>query len=382
VVLVGVSALSVSLGTRGIAAGFSRQGWPPDMASVIASNQGKALWHAFFMTVVTTVAFGLFAFPRFAKLLRFRNWIAGALVFIVASDAIWLSRHYIKTMPPSYIAENAVTTLLKQELGHQRTAMATQESFYNLWLTYLFPYHQIPAFNITQMPRMPQDYKRFLETVGRNPLRMWQLSAVGYLLAPSGILNQLPASLYQPVLRYDVLGNADGNFSVQPRDTGAQVVLRCLAPAPRYALIGGCMLMEDDQALARLASNDHPPFEKIILPPDASMKDPGGQGIIGQVEVLDYRPGHVRLKVQSDKPGFLRAADKYDPDWIATINGTSTDVLRADFIFQAVYVPAGTHEVEMNYNPPTPFLWVQFAGMALCLCAGISLIARRVMIRG
>lgn len=376
-ILIGLAALTVSLGSRGIAAGFSGQGWPPDMARVIASNQGKALWHAFLMATVTTVVIGVFAFPRFSRLLRFRNWFAGALVIIVVSDAAWLSRHYVKTMPPSYIAENAVTTMLKNEIGLQRTAMATQESFYNLWLTYLFPYHQIPAFNITQMPRMPQDYKRFLETVGRNPPRMWQLSAVGYLLAPSGILNQLPATQYKTVLRYDVIGTADGNFSVQIRDTGSQVILRCLAPAPRYALIGGSIRLNDDQALARLASNEHPLFHKIIIPLDANVNDPGGQGIIGQVEVLDYHTGRVRLKVQTDTPGFLRAADKYDPDWKATINGVKTEVIRADFIFQAVYIPAGTHVVELRYNPSNRLIWMQFAGMAICLVAGISLIVRR-----
>jgi hypothetical protein len=379
-ILIGLAALTVSLGTRGIAAGFASQGWPPDMARVIASNQGKALWHAFFMATVATVVFGVFAFPRFSRLLRFRNWFAGALVIIVVSDAAWLSRHYVKTMPPSYIAENAVTTLLKNEIGLQRTAMATQESFYNLWLTYLFPYHQIPAFNFTQMPRMPQDYKRFLETVGRNPLRMWQLSAVGYLLAPSGILNQLPETQYSPVLRYDVIGNADGNFAVQIRDTGNHVILRCLAPAPRYALIGGSIRLHDDQALARLTSNEHPLFHKIIIPLDANVKDASGQGIIGQVEVLDYHPGRVRLKVQSDTPGFLRAADKYDPDWKATINGVKTDIIRADFIFQAIYIPAGTHVVELRYNPSNQLLWVKFAGMALWLGTGIWLIIRRSLI--
>jgi len=39
--------------------------------------------------------------------------------------------------------------------------------------------------NVTQMPRMPVEYKRYMEAVGGHALQYWQLSAVGYILAPA-----------------------------------------------------------------------------------------------------------------------------------------------------------------------------------------------------
>jgi len=255
--------------------------------------------------------------------------------------------------------------------------MVTQDGFYNVWLTYLFPYHQMPAFNITQMPRMPQDYKQFLETVGRNPLRMWQLSAVGFLLGPAGFEKQLPADQYVPVLRYDVLAGSDGSMSVRPDEKGKQVVVQCTAPAPRYALLGGCEKMSDEHALARLSAKDWKPFDKIILPLETSQPDPGGHGFCGKIEVLEYRQGRALLKVQADAPGFLRAASKYDPNWKVRLDGAPAELLRADFIFQAVYIPSGVHEVELKYSPGNRTLWLQFTGVALCAVAAISLVIPR-----
>jgi uncharacterized membrane protein YfhO len=75
----------------------------------------------------------------------------------------------------------------------------------------------------------------------------------------------------------------------------------------------------------------------------------------------------VLLKVQADSPGFLRCADKDDPDWKAKVDGVPTDVLRADFIFQAVFVPVGTHEVELRYSPENKLVWFQFAGIAISM---------------
>ncbi len=370
-------ALGTSLNQTDIAAGFSSQGWPTEAAQSIVANQSQALWYAVFMAGVTTAVFAIYSFKRFENVRTKSAVIAAGLVLIVAVDAVILSKNYIKTLPQGYIEENAVTRLLKEQPGLQRTATVTQDGFYNIWLTYLFPYQKIAAFNITQMPRMPQDYKQFLGTVGRNPLRMWQLSGVGFLLGPSGVEKQLPADRYQPVLRYDVLAGSDGNLVVRPNEKGSQTVVRSLAPAPRYALIGGCEKMNDASALAKLGSNDWKLFDKIILPLESSAADPGGHGFCGQVEVLKYRPGRILLKVQADFPGFLRAADKYDPDWKAQVDGVSAEVLRADFIFQAVYVPAGVHEVELKYSPDNKLLWLQLAGMTICAGSAVSLVFPR-----
>ncbi|MGA1531278.1 MAG: hypothetical protein ACO398_11125, partial [Kiritimatiellia bacterium] len=142
---------------------------------------------------------------------------------------------------------------------------------YNIWLTYLFPCHDLPHFNITQMPRMPQDYQQFLSALNRNPLRMWQLAGVGYLLGPAEMAAQLPAGQYDLALRYDVAGGTNGSLTVQPNPQGQHAVFAAKVPAPRFALVGRAETMPDEQALATLASPAWTPFQTLLLPPDSTV---------------------------------------------------------------------------------------------------------------
>ncbi len=366
-----LGALGSSFNRSETVSGFAMQGWPAQMAQVIASGQTKALWHA---AIMAGIAAALFSFPRFGTAHRFLNWIAAGLVLIVAGDAALLARHYIQPMPESLIAENAVTRVLKQQLGVQRVALVTQDSFYNSWLTYLFPYHDIRAFNITQMPRMPEEYSRFLGALGNNPLRMWRLAGVSHLMSPAQIAKQLPAGEYEAVFSYNVSGTSSGDILVSPAMNGQHVILRDRQPAPRFALIAGWKTMSDIAALAELANPKIPMFGNVLLAPDADIPSSAGQGITGSVEVLNYKAGHVRLQTKSEQPAMLRIADKFDPGWRALVDGQPAAVLRADYLFQAVYVPAGAHTVELKITAPHQTLWIQFAGMAICAGAAVWIV--------
>jgi uncharacterized membrane protein YfhO len=90
--------------------------------------------------------------------------------------------------------------------------------------------------------------------------------------------------------------------------------------------------------------------------------------------VLNYKAGHVRLQTKSEQPAMLRIADKFDPGWRALVDGQPAAVLRADYLFQAVYVPAGAHTVELKITAPHQTLWIQFAGMAICAGAAVWIV--------
>ena len=78
------------------------------------------------------------------------------------------------------------------------------------------------------------------------------------------------------------------------------------------------------------------------------------------VKALDQHPEH-----------------KFDPDWKVWIDGTPAKVLRADYLFQGLEIPQGTHEVELKYSPENQLLRLQFAGMAICAVAVMMLIFKR-----
>ena len=55
------------------------------------------------------------------------------------------------------------------------------------------------------------------------------------------------------------------------------------------------------------------------------------------------------LAVETPTPQLLFLSDAYYPDWQATIDGREAKILRADYAFRAVVVPAGNHEVTFDY---------------------------------
>jgi hypothetical protein len=236
------------------------------------------------------------------------------------------------------------------------------------------------------MPRMPEDYKKFIIAVSRYPVRYWQLAAVGYVLAPMQVWDQLrkdagAKEAFDLVYSYNI-GQAEAGVSVIPASPdrpGQHVVLRLKNPGPRYALIAGWEACSDADALQRLAAPNNVPFRRTILAPEYVINVPplNGEGIVGKVDALNYRAGFFRLKTASEQAAILRVSEKYDKDWVALVDGRPVSVVRVDYIFQGVYVPAGVHEVVLKYSPATWPLKVQLFGVMLCLGAAVWLLVIR-----
>jgi len=366
---------------------MSAMGWG-QYAATIVGNKTVALWHAALMTLGAGVCLWIMTS------LRWRTRPAGlvcawVMVLIVAGDALWLSRHYIKTMPMSVLEENDVIRILKSDMPEHRVALVSQDGFYNFWLTFVFPYYQILTMNVTQMPRMPVEYKRYLEAVGGHALRYWQLSAVSHVLAPAQIWGQIqkdPAmkDAFDIVYAYNVMP-AEMGVTVIPATSkapGQHVVLRLKKPGPRFALIAGWQKAEDDDALRQMAAPAFIPFQKALVSPEAAEGLPQltGTGIVGQVQMTEYRPGYMKLKVSAGQPAILRISEKYDHDWRAWIDQQSVPVRRVDFICQGVLVPfPGLHEVVLKYAPDKRQLIWQWLGLLICIGAGITLIVKSQM---
>ncbi len=357
-------------------------GWG-EYAGVIADNKVAALWHGALMTFAAAAALWFFLLSR-VRSAAARQVAAWALVLIVAGDAVWLSRHYIKTMPLSALEENAVTRLLKADMPEHRAALLSQDGFYNWWLTYLFPYLDIKTVNFTQMPRMPADYANYLAALQRNPTRYWQLAAVGHVLAPAELWNRLQhdrpwQTALTPVLRYDVTPEESGVrvIPAAPGAPGRHLVLRLTLPSPRYALVAGWRTMDDKSVLERLPNPAFTPFETVLVAPEcaAGLPASASAGMTGSVERVSYRPGRVVLNVNAPQAAMLRAADKYDSDWKAWVDDSPAPVRRVDYIAQGVFIPAGRHTLRMEYAPVRWPLYIQGLGFLIVLGAALALMA-------
>ena len=97
------------------------------------------------------------------------------------------------------------------------------------------------------------------------------------------------------------------------------------------------------------------------------------------VEWHEDRPDDIRLTVTAQQPGWLVLLDGWDKGWKAKVNGRTAEVLRANYNFRAVAVPAGTSAVDFSYNPTSVTVggWVTVLTMGLIGCAMVPEWARR-----
>jgi hypothetical protein len=73
-------------------------------------------------------------------------------------------------------------------------------------------------------------------------------------------------------------------------------------------------------------------------------------GPAGNVEIVHRDPNSVTLRAQLTRPAYVVLLDRYDPNWLATLDGRPAPVLRANQAFRAVYAGAGLHEIRFCYH--------------------------------
>ncbi|MBR4297708.1 MAG: YfhO family protein [Bacteroidaceae bacterium] len=71
----------------------------------------------------------------------------------------------------------------------------------------------------------------------------------------------------------------------------------------------------------------------------------------GTVELTHYAPNELHYKVQSEKGGIVVFSEIYYPGWTATIDGKEAEIGRANYVLRALRVPAGQHEIRMEFRP-------------------------------
>jgi hypothetical protein len=120
--------------------------------------------------------------------------------------------------------------------------------------------------------------------------------------------------------------------------------------------------------LSRVLSSGFDPQRVLLLEdqpvpaPAAAVGRTAGTNAEGAARVVSYEPDDVVIDASLSRPGFLLLLDTYFPGWSATVNGKPAPILRADYNFRAVSLPAGEWTVRFSYRPAS-------LRLGMCLCA-------------
>lgn len=130
---------------------------------------------------------------------------------------------------------------------------------------------------------------------------------------------------------------------------------------------GYVVLADRVSILKELSRPGFDPRRRVILdtephlPPGGPAPD-GPPGPHAALRIVLYEANRVIVHARFDRPGFLVLNDPYYPAWTASVDGRPTTIYRANYVFRAVAVPAGDHEVRFVYRDRALALGAAIAG--------------------
>ncbi|UCG23015.1 MAG: YfhO family protein [Chloroflexota bacterium] len=71
----------------------------------------------------------------------------------------------------------------------------------------------------------------------------------------------------------------------------------------------------------------------------------------GSVTVTRHDAERFELRSESSDTGLLLLTEAFFPGWQASVDGRPVDVVQTDILFRGVFVPAGVHEIVLEFRP-------------------------------
>ena len=85
------------------------------------------------------------------------------------------------------------------------------------------------------------------------------------------------------------------------------------------------------------------------------------------IQIVSEHPNRLDVVVQTPSSGWFVLSDVWYPGWRASINNAYTPIWRANYLFRAVHLGAGEHEVIFSYQPASFYLGVLISFFALLI---------------
>lgn len=147
-------------------------------------------------------------------------------------------------------------------------------------------------------------------------------------------------------------------------------------PERAWGVCSARWVLEGGQALQAVLSPDFDPFREVIL--EAGEGEGAPQcAQPPEVEKIATQGGDaLQLWIHSQGTGYLVLSDAFYPGWQVTLDGSWAPILRADYAFRAVQIPAGDHQVEFRYRPWSFWGGALLSAATLAALAGLGLSGR------
>lgn len=136
------------------------------------------------------------------------------------------------------------------------------------------------------------------------------------------------------------------------------------------ASISNSVINMDDRSVLNIIKDPSKRDTSVVYLEDADdLEIPGEPKLKAHLDLLERKNGQLHAKVTVNTKSLFVYNNQFYPGWKAYVDGKQVPIIRANYLFQAVVVPAGVHEVQFVFFPDS-LIW----GMVLFFLAGVLIV--------
>jgi hypothetical protein len=178
------------------------------------------------------------------------------------------------------------------------------------------------------------------------------------------------------VMNVAYLLDPDPRPDLEPIYSGPVNVYRNPRLLPRARVVCQSIVVDSPQdALRMLSLPDFDPVTTVVLEEGTAAGSDCSKS--WTATLLPSDPNQVTIRAVLPQAGYLVLADTHYPGWMASVDGSPVDILRANYAFRAVSLDAGAHEVTFDYRPRTFLIGVGCSGVAIAAAIAVLVGLRR-----
>ncbi|MBI5302235.1 MAG: YfhO family protein [Chloroflexi bacterium] len=209
-------------------------------------------------------------------------------------------------------------------------------------------------------PLVLADFDRYWESLGSRSTRLYDLLNVRYVIGRKNIA--LDREKFRVAFDGDPAVNIYENTRVLPR---------------AFVVFDARVVPDKSAALAAIHAEDFEPARMVVLEKAMNSEQStvnSQQSTVNSeqsaVKIVGYGPNDIVMEMNTSSAGVLVLSEVYYPGWQAWVDDQATPVLRANYLFRAVELPAGAHRVRFKYAPMTINIGAGLAMLTVGLLIG------------
>ena len=302
------------------------------------------------------------------------------LVLLVVLDLVTLVPNYNSWVKPDQVLPSTPSIeWLRANAGYERVmGVDSPGPVFNPNTQSLFGIHSVAGYDSLHTRRLEE----YWGAVDQSIVSVKRGSPYSNVFIRPQVYTSTLTALMN--VRYIAASNGITPTVALNRAFGGEITVYENASAlPRAFLVERAELLPQSEVLKKLATPDFDPTVAVLIEeehPSASVATPDPDPP-GSVDITSYRRNSVRVEATLDRPAWLVLSDQNYPGWAATVDGVDEKVYTAYYLFRAIRLGSGPHDVVFSFQPTTLLPASVISGTALILIGillGRGLLRRRV----